>query len=106
MGELYQISDICLARGGTTSLAEQKLFNIKSVIVPIPRTHDQKDNGKRYVKHYQDILLDQDSPTFLHDMEEVFLSLQSYKKPSVDKDIFTEIQKAKKLIITELLKSV
>ena len=104
MGELYEISDICLARGGTTSLAEQKLFNIKSIIVPIPRTHDQKDNGKRYETHFGDILLDQDSPTFLQDMEKVFLSLKNFKKSDSKKDILTEIWKAKKTIIEELLK--
>ena len=104
MGELYQISDICLARGGTTSLAEQKLFNIKSIIVPIPWTHDQEDNGKRYVQHYNDILLDQTSPTFLQDMEQIFLSLVDYRKPPVDKDILTEIQQAKNLILEEILK--
>jgi len=104
MGELYQISDICLARGWTTSLAEQKLFNIKSIIVPIPRTHDQMDNAKRYVHHHSDILLDQTSPTFLQDMEKVFLSLTHYHKPPIEKDIFTEIQQAKKLIWEEILK--
>ena len=104
MGILYKLSDICLARGGTTSLAEQKLFNIKSIIVPIPRTHDQKDNGKRYVKHFDDILLDQDSPMFLQDMEEVFLSLISFKKQSVAKDILLEIGEAKHTILQEILK--
>ena len=103
MGELYQISDLCLARGGTTSLAEQKLFNIKSIIVPIPRTHDQMDNAKRYVRHHSDILLDQTSPTFLQDMEQTFLSLLHYRKPPIQKDIFTEIQQAKKLIREEIL---
>ena len=104
MGELYQKADICLARGGTTSLAEQKLFNIKSLIVPIPRTHDQMDNAKRYVHHYSDLLIDQTSPTFLQDMEQAFLSLVTYHKPPIDKDIFTEIQQAKKLIREEILK--
>jgi UDP-N-acetylglucosamine:LPS N-acetylglucosamine transferase len=103
MGELYQISDICLARGGTTSLAEQKLFNIKSLIVPIPRTHDQLDNAKRYVQHHQDILLDQTSPSFLSDMEKAFLSLRHYKKPPLQDNIFTKIQQAKKLIWKEIL---
>lgn len=103
MGEVYQISDICLARGGTTSLAEQKLFNIKSIIVPIPRTHDQMDNAKRYVHHYQDLLLDQTSLTFLSEMQTAFLSLLHYQKPPLVADIFTEIQQAKKLIWTEIL---
>ncbi|MDR2540907.1 MAG: hypothetical protein LBD11_03890 [Candidatus Peribacteria bacterium] len=104
MGEIYEKSDLCLARGGTTSLAEQKLFNIKSIIVPIPRTHDQLDNGKWFVRHYQDILLDQNSPTFLSDMEQVFLSLVHYHKLSPERDIFTEIQQAKKLIWEEILR--
>lgn len=104
MGEIYAKSDICLARGGTTSLAEQKLFNIKSIIVPIPWTHDQMDNAKRYVHHYQDILFDQNSPTFLQEMEEAFLSLRSYHKPPLHRDIFTEIQQAKKLIWETILK--
>jgi UDP-N-acetylglucosamine--N-acetylmuramyl-(pentapeptide) pyrophosphoryl-undecaprenol N-acetylglucosamine transferase len=103
MGEMYAKTDICLVRGGTTSLAEQKLFNIKSVIVPIPRTHDQMDNAKWYVEHYQDILLDQTSPTFLKDMENLFLSLRGYHKEEIKKDIFNEIQQAKKLIWKEIL---
>lgn len=103
MGELYQISDICLARGGTTSLAEQKLFNIKSLIVPIPRTHDQMDNAKRFVHHHDDLLLDQTSPTFLTEMETAFLSLLHYKKPALHHDLSTEIQQAKKLIWEAIL---
>jgi UDP-N-acetylglucosamine:LPS N-acetylglucosamine transferase len=91
MGAVYQVSDICLARGGTTSLAEQKLFNIKSIIVPIPRTHDQLDNGKRYVKHFDDILLNQQSPTFLADLEQTFFALKKFKKPPSDIDMLTEI---------------
>jgi hypothetical protein len=62
------------------------------------------DNAKYYVQHYQDILLDQTSQTFLHDMEEVFLSLHAYKKPQLHQDIFADIQQAKKLIIEELLR--
>jgi hypothetical protein len=62
------------------------------------------DNAKRYVYHYQDILLDQTSPHFLSEMEKIFLSLKTYRKPPMDKDIFAEIQQAKKLIIEEMLK--
>jgi UDP-N-acetylglucosamine:LPS N-acetylglucosamine transferase len=103
MGELYRISDICLGRGGTTSLAEQKLFNIKSLIVPIPRTHDQMDNAKWFVHHHDDILLDQTSPTFLTDMETAFFSLLHYKKPPLHHNLSTKIQQAKKLIWEALL---
>ena len=59
MGELFAICDIAITRGGTTSLAEQNLYDIKQIIVPIPRTHDQYDNAKRYVQHKKDIMIDQ-----------------------------------------------
>ena len=38
MGELFAICDIAITRGGTTSLAEQHLYDLKQIIVPIPRT--------------------------------------------------------------------
>lgn len=59
MGELYNICDIAITRGGTTSLAEQKLYDMKQIIVPIPRTHDQYDNAKWYVKYHNDIMINQ-----------------------------------------------
>ncbi|MBQ9553982.1 hypothetical protein IJU97_03345 [bacterium] len=49
-------------------------------MVPIPRTHDQKDNAKWYVKHHDGILIEQDDPQFLEKLEETLLSLKSYKK--------------------------
>lgn len=66
MGELYNICDIAITRGGTTSLAEQKLYDLKQIIVPIPWTHDQYDNAKRYAKHHNDIRLNQRD----HDFEQ------------------------------------
>ncbi len=51
IGELYLTSDIAITRAGTTSLAEQELFDLKLLMIPIPRTHDQLDNAKRYVQH-------------------------------------------------------
>jgi UDP-N-acetylglucosamine:LPS N-acetylglucosamine transferase len=51
---------VAIARGGTTSLAEQQLFGLKKVIVPIPWTHDQLKNAQYYVKTYDDILVRQD----------------------------------------------
>lgn len=62
------------------------------------------DNAKRYVRHYADVLLDQNSPTFFQDLQEAFLSLRSYHKPSIQKDIFVEIQQAKKAIWDAILK--
>ena len=51
IGRLYLHSDIAITRAGTTSLAEQELFDMKLLMIPIPRTHDQLDNAKRYVEH-------------------------------------------------------
>jgi len=59
MGELYNICDITITRGGTTSLAEQKLYDMKQIIIPIPRTHDQYDNAKWYVRYYNDSIINQ-----------------------------------------------
>jgi UDP-N-acetylglucosamine:LPS N-acetylglucosamine transferase len=52
MGEYYLNSDIAITRAGTTSLAEQQLFDLKLIMIPIPWTHDQKDNAKWYVKNH------------------------------------------------------
>ena len=104
MGILYQHCDISLTRGWTTSLAEQKLFNLKSIIVPIPRTHDQKLNAERYVKNFNDIMVEQSLPTTESDLQNALLSLKDYHKPEISTDIHTEIWKAKKTILTHLLK--
>ena len=69
MGILYGYGDIALTRAGTTSLAEQKLYDMKICMVPIPRTHDQYENAKWYVKKYNDILLDQSNPSFMSLLE-------------------------------------
>ena len=101
---LYQHCDISLTRWWTTSLAEQKLFNLKSIIVPIPRTHDQKLNAERYVKHFNDILVEQSKPTTQEDLQKALLSLKDYHKPEITIDIHKEIWKAKHTILDRLLK--
>lgn len=62
MWALYSIGDISITRGGVTSLAEQKLFGIKSCIVPLPYTggNHQRWNAQRYVKKYDDVCVTQD----------------------------------------------
>ena len=104
MGILYQHCDISLTRGWTTSLAEQKLFNLKSIIVPIPRTHDQKLNAQRYVKNFNDIMVEQSTPTTSEDLQNALLSLKDYHKPEISIDILAEIWKAKHTILDHLLK--
>ena len=101
---LYQHCDISLTRGWTTSLAEQKLFNLKSIIVPIPRTHDQKLNAERYVKNFNDIMVEQSTPTTSEDLLKALISLKDYHKPEISADIHAEIWKAKHTILDHLFK--
>jgi UDP-N-acetylglucosamine:LPS N-acetylglucosamine transferase len=101
---LYQHCDISLTRGWTTSLAEQKLFNLKSIIVPIPRTHDQKLNAERYVKNFNDIIVEQSTPTTSEDLYNALISLIDYHKPEISINIHKEIWKAKHTILDHLLK--
>ena len=101
---LYQHCDISLTRGWTTSLAEQKIFNLKSIIVPIPRTHDQKLNAEWYVKKFNDIIVEQSTSTTSQDLCNALVSLKDYHKPKITTDIHKEIWKAKHTILDELLK--
>jgi len=64
MGALCYRADIGLTRAGTTSLAEQKLYDMKLFMVPIAWTHDQYDNARYYVSRFQDLLIDQKAPEF------------------------------------------
>ena len=104
MWVLYQHCDISLTRWWTTSLAEQKLFNLKSIIVPIPRTHDQKLNAERYVKNFNDIMVEQSKETTPEDLYNALISVKDYHKPEISIDIHKEIWKAKHIILDELLK--
>ena len=101
---LYQHCDISLTRGWTTSLAEQKLFNLKSIIVPIPRTHDQKLNAEWYAKNFNDIIVEQSKETTSEDLLNALVSLKNYHKPEISTNILAEIWKAKHTILDYLLK--
>ena len=56
------------------------LYNLKIVMVPIPRTHDQYDNAKFYVEKYQDILLDSKDANYSDKMLEIFDKYKTFKK--------------------------
>jgi len=103
MGLLLKFCDISLTRAWTTSLAEQKLYNLKIVMVPIPRTHDQYDNAKFYVQKYDDILLDSNDPSYKENMLSIFTKFQNFKKEKVTKDILAEISVAKDKIVKALI---
>jgi UDP-N-acetylglucosamine:LPS N-acetylglucosamine transferase len=92
-----------LTRAGTTSLAEQKLYNLKIIMVPIPRTHDQYDNAKFYVDKYQDILLDSKDDRYQNQMLEIFDKYRNFKKENAKKDILSEVRIAKDKIIESIL---
>lgn len=100
---LLKNCDIALTRAWTTSLAEQKLYNLKIVMVPIPRTHDQYDNAKFYVKKYKDILLDSKSDSYDQDMIDIFTQNKSFKKEILKKDILAEISMAKDIILDTII---
>lgn len=103
IGHLYLQSDIAITRAGTTSLAEQELFDLKLLMIPIPRTHDQLDNAKRYVEHKNWILIQQDDPDFLDQLKKYLLALQSFKKSLSSRDRKAEIRKAKEQILEQML---
>ena len=103
IGRLYLQSDIAITRAGTTSLAEQELFDMKLLMIPIPRTHDQLDNAKRYVEHKDWILIQQDDPDFLEQLKNHLLALQSFKKSLSSRDRKAEIRKAKDQILEQML---
>jgi UDP-N-acetylglucosamine:LPS N-acetylglucosamine transferase len=65
MGLLYAQSDMAIVRGGTTTLAECKIFDLPLAIVPLPVTHDQAKNAQYYVEKYQDICISQNNHNFI-----------------------------------------
>ena len=83
-------SDIAITRAGTTSLAEQDLFDLKLIMVPIPRTHDQFANAKRYVEQRANLLAE-------------LLKLKNFKKTITQKDIKTAISEPKNQILSDML---
>lgn len=98
MGELYNICDMAITRGGTTSLAEQKLYDIKQIIVPIPRTHDQYDNAKRYVRVHNDVMINQRDHDFESQLGNAIKHFKGFKKVRIQKNKKEIISHAKKVI--------
>jgi len=103
MGELYNICDIAITRWWTTTLAEQQLYDIKQIIVPIPWTHDQYDNAKRYVQHHNDIMLNQRDSDFEQQLANTIIQFTWFKKIRQKKDKKESIRHAKIIIWDSLL---
>lgn len=98
MGNLCYHCDIAITRAGTTSLAEQKLYDMKLFIVPIAWTHDQYDNAHRYQDNYGDILIDQKDEWFLNKLILEIKKYKDFKKNLTDQDRLDIISKAKEQI--------
>lgn len=103
MGELLALCDIAITRGGTTSLAEQKLYDMKQIIVPIPRTHDQYDNAKRYVQNEKDLMIDQRDVGFEIKLIKTLMKLRTFKKKERKRDRQAVISKAKEIVVKSLI---
>lgn len=102
MGELLHLSDVAITRWGTTSLAEQELFGIKKIIIPIPWTHDQYKNWQYYKREYDDVLVKQNTNTFMSEFKESVLTLKEYKK-WVYRNPLEKIHTTKDIILSYML---
>lgn len=98
MWNLLVKCDVSITRGGTTSLAEQELFGIKKIIIPIPWTHDQLKNAQYYVKEHGDILVEQLDPDFKQVFEETVLHFATYLKQPYENPLDV-IRKTKETIV-------
>lgn len=63
---LYMRADWCISRGSATALAEQKLFDIRHMIVPLPHAgwNHQYHNACYFVEKYDDVMLLQDDTLY------------------------------------------
>lgn len=103
MWTLCYLCDISITRAGTTSLAEQKLYDMKLLMIPIPWTHDQYDNANYYVRKNWDILVDQRDEQFLTKLSMAIKKLKNFKKKFTNKNRLEEISIAKEKIINSIL---
>jgi len=103
LASVYALCDVSLTRGSATSLAEQQLFGIKKIIVPLPWTwwNHQFYNALEFVSSYDDILVEQNQ--YMSDALHTFLNkLMWYKKEFTWVDQ-SHLSHAKKVIRSLLL---
>lgn len=105
MGYLYEKADLGIVRGGTTTLAECKLFDMPLIIVPLPVTHDQAKNAQYYVDNYNDILINQNDNHFIQLLHTYILKTKKKHTVISPSKTKTSIQKAKKIILDMMLLS-
>jgi UDP-N-acetylglucosamine:LPS N-acetylglucosamine transferase len=79
---LYSIADVAITRSSATSVAEQKLFWLRCIYIPLPFTgwNHQYFNALEFLKHYEyDVLLEQKDLT-IQALWATLDSLSHYKK--------------------------
>jgi UDP-N-acetylglucosamine--N-acetylmuramyl-(pentapeptide) pyrophosphoryl-undecaprenol N-acetylglucosamine transferase len=104
MARLYQISDLAITRGSATSLAEQHLFGIRKIIVPLPRTggNHQRHNGVRYRDSHKDVLIEQND-NLLTQLTETLNTYATYKKTSQEPntvELFTPLASVRQELLS------
>jgi UDP-N-acetylglucosamine--N-acetylmuramyl-(pentapeptide) pyrophosphoryl-undecaprenol N-acetylglucosamine transferase len=98
MAALLSLADMSMTRAGTTSLAEQQLFNIKKIIIPISWTHDQYTNAAWYQKKYQDIVIDTQQAGAIETLDLTLQQHKGFKKQPYDTAVFSSIGTIKETI--------
>ena len=76
---------------------------MKQIIVPIPRTHDQYDNAKWYVRVHNDIIINQRDHDFESQLGNAIKHFKGFKKVHLQKDKKAIIAQAKKSIRNSLI---
>ena len=104
IGKLYDICDIWITRGWATSLAEQKFFDMKLIIIPLPYTgwNHQYHNAKYYEKNFEDIIIPQGtdlSKNLLSELEKLKW-FKKNKKEKTKQDLNDNIRE----ILDEMIK--
>lgn len=101
MWYLCSISDVWVTRWWATSLAEQKLFNMKLIIIPLPYTwgNHQYFNWVYYKEKFEDILIKQDNNLFSN-FADALDNIKWFKKSN---KWLPEVDSAKKIIFENIL---
>lgn len=103
MWRLYHRADIAVVRGGTTTLAECKLFDLPLIIVPLPVTHDQQKNAEFYVDNFADTLISQNDPEFVQKLYKSLVNTTSKSIITTTDKIKDKISSAKTTILDRML---
>lgn len=101
---ICNLCDVWITRGWATSLAEQKAFGMKLLIIPLPYTwwNHQYYNGMYYSQTYGDILINQNIDMD-RNLRSALLELTCFKKQkTLDMSKFDAKQKIMVQILSEI----